>query len=235
MSANIGAEKIMSLLNEGTRTGFQSQRQEIPSTTQLEDAVKSSVASMFTPEFINRIDRQIVFNALTDEQYEQVIDVYIKEQNQAALAELGIELMVTEALKTHLVHSCEDRRQMGARSLVRTIKQTVSDELSMYIDAGAIPEDRLVRADIETSDDGRSLVSFLHVPHPIYANTSEQLPAEEGVDGEHVPSASRSLVPIGGVAMKNTLSPDLYSIFANNKRNLIQLLEPVDTGDLYMI
>jgi len=86
---------------------------------------------MFSPEFRNRLDARISFNALSKETMASIVDKYIKEL-EAQLAERKVEIAVDAGARAHLAEKGYDP-DFGARPLARVIqddvKQPLGDEL----------------------------------------------------------------------------------------------------------
>ena len=60
--------------------GFQSEKEETISS-KVEDMVKNEVKRTFNPEFLNRLDEIILFNALTEEDLIQIVELMIPQLN----------------------------------------------------------------------------------------------------------------------------------------------------------
>jgi ATP-dependent Clp protease ATP-binding subunit ClpC len=91
------------------------------------DAVKQH----FRPEFLNRLDEIIMFNALTDEALRKVLDLLLKKEVKLA-GERGLLLELTEPAKTWLLTQ-NDHPEWGARPLRRIIQKFVREPLADYL------------------------------------------------------------------------------------------------------
>ena len=96
------------------------------------DALKQS----FRPEFLNRVDDIVVFEALNKEQLLQIIDLMVGD-TQKALADKNITLKLTTEAKEFLLQKGTDLKY-GARPLRRAIIRYVEDELSDMILKGEL-------------------------------------------------------------------------------------------------
>ena len=115
------------------------------------DLVLAEVKRTLSPEFINRIDEVIVFDALTEEQLEQIARIMIERLNEG-LAEQKIQLRVTDDVCRLLVQqTCQDR-SYGARPLRRAIQRHIEDALSEALISGELP-----RGPIEVYLDGEQV------------------------------------------------------------------------------
>src|SRR5260370_37562365 len=88
-----------------------------------------AVRAAFRPEFINRIDEIVIFNALGKEQLERIVDFLLRGVEKL-LAERQITLKLTPAAKELLVREGYDPAY-GARPLRRTIQRLVQDPLAL--------------------------------------------------------------------------------------------------------
>jgi ATP-dependent Clp protease ATP-binding subunit ClpC len=133
MTSNIGARFLQK--SQG-KMGFQPPSPEI-AAGQTEDLVRSEVRRIFNPEFLNRLDETIVFNALGDEDLIQIIQLMVSQINQS-LANKQITITLTpEAEKWILEKTCLDR-SYGARPLRRALQKYIEDPLSEALIQGAI-------------------------------------------------------------------------------------------------
>src|SRR5947207_1051651 len=124
MTSNIGAR----YLERRAHLGFQSANEET-TDKKIEDMVMSEVKRLFNPEFLNRLDEIIVFNALTDADLLQIMDLLVGVMNQN-LAQKNISISLSpEAARWILEKTCADR-SYGARPLRRALPKHVEDPLS---------------------------------------------------------------------------------------------------------
>jgi len=132
MTSNIGAR----YLERRSNLGFQS-ASEITTDKKVEDMVLGEVKRLFNPEFLNRLDEVIVFNALSDGDLLQIIDLLVGLMNQN-LTQKNISLTLTpEAGRWILEKTCADR-SYGARPLRRALQKHVEDPLSEALIQGEI-------------------------------------------------------------------------------------------------
>src|SRR5437773_2219393 len=132
MTSNIGAR----YLERRTNLGFQSAN-DAASDKKIEDLVMSEVKRLFNPEFLNRLDEVIVFNALSDGDLLQIIDLLVGLTNQN-LAQKNISItLAPEAGRWILEKTCNDR-SYGARPLRRALQKYIEDPLSEALIQGEI-------------------------------------------------------------------------------------------------
>ena len=107
----------------------------------IEDALKKT----FRPEFLNRIDEIIIFDPLTSEQIQQIVDLMVKEV-AARLLEHKVTISLTTAAKEWLAKEGFDP-VYGARPLRRAVQRYVENPLSKRIIAGEFEPGNHVVAD----------------------------------------------------------------------------------------
>jgi len=136
MTSNIGARYIQ----KKASVGFQSSdTKEIQRS--VSDMVLGEVKRTFNPEFVNRVDELIVFEALSDNDLHQITKMLIDQLNENLV---GRELKITlapEVITWIIEMTCKDR-SYGARPLRRAIQRYVEDPLS----------EELIRGHVETGD-----------------------------------------------------------------------------------
>jgi ATP-dependent Clp protease ATP-binding subunit ClpC len=131
MTSNIGAR----YLKRGGM-GFQLPGEKAKAE-EAEQLVMSEVKRLFNPEFLNRLDEVIVFNALTDSDLLQITELLVGLINQT-LAPKNISItLAPEASQWILEKTCADR-SYGARPLRRALQKYVEDPLSEALIQGEI-------------------------------------------------------------------------------------------------
>jgi len=132
MTSNIGARH----LERRSHLGFQSANDEL-TDKKIESLVMSEVKRLFNPEFLNRLDEIIIFNALSDDDLLQIIDLMVANVN-SHLAQKNISInLSTEAARWILEKTCADR-SYGARPLRRALQKHLEDPLSEALIQGEI-------------------------------------------------------------------------------------------------
>jgi ATP-dependent Clp protease ATP-binding subunit ClpC len=128
MTSNIGAEDIL----KSTSIGFASRSDEAKtrekSYERMKDNLLDKLKKRFRPEFLNRIDAQVVFHPLTREQIREIVDLMMSNVSRQ-LGEKEIKLAVTDAAKDFLGEKGYDE-VYGARPLRRVIQNMIEDRLS---------------------------------------------------------------------------------------------------------
>jgi len=99
--------------------------------------VMGEVKKTFNPEFINRIDEIIVFDALTDEDLRKIILLLVEQMNDV-LKDKKLHIVLTEDAVNWIIEStCRDR-SYGARPLRRALQKYVEDPLSEAFIRGTV-------------------------------------------------------------------------------------------------
>jgi ATP-dependent Clp protease ATP-binding subunit ClpA len=104
-----------------------------------------SLRSAFRPEFLNRVDDIIVFNALTREHLSLIVDIQLNNVRKL-LKDRKIKLEVTAAAKDLIISEGYDP-QYGARPMKRAIQRLVQDPLALKLINGDFLEGDIVMAD----------------------------------------------------------------------------------------
>lgn len=125
MTSNAGAERIIA----PKVLGFGSGEGEEENYARMKEGVMEEVKRIFKPEFINRIDENIVFHSLTEEDIRQIVKIMLRTLSERASAQMSITLVFEEEAVEHLAKSGYDK-SYGARPLRRAIQSQVEDELA---------------------------------------------------------------------------------------------------------
>jgi len=119
-------------------------------------AVMNVVRSSFKPEFLNRLDEVVLFDALGTEELAKIVDINLNRLN-ARLAERRITVQVTDAAKDWLALTGFDP-VYGARPLRRLIQTTIEDQLARLVLSGQVLEGDTVTFDVDPGADGLRVV-----------------------------------------------------------------------------
>jgi ATP-dependent Clp protease ATP-binding subunit ClpC len=132
MTSNIGARFI----EKKGRMGFTSNEAR-DTAERVNEMVMGEVKKTFNPEFINRIDEIIIFDALTDEDLIQITRLLVEQLNHN-LKEKGITISIRNEGVLWLLHKTLADRSYGARPLRRAIQRHIEDALSEAFIRGQI-------------------------------------------------------------------------------------------------
>ncbi|MCR2815487.1 ATP-dependent Clp protease ATP-binding subunit [Microbacterium jiangjiandongii] len=121
---------------------------------QKKEQVLALVRQAFRPEFVNRLDDVVVFQALTEDDLSQIVELSV-DALQRRLKDRRLTLAVTPDARAWLAERGYDPL-FGARPLRRLIQSEIQDRLAMAILGGGVRDGDLVRVDVAA--DGSSLV-----------------------------------------------------------------------------
>jgi ATP-dependent Clp protease ATP-binding subunit ClpB len=121
---------------------------------ELKERIKEALKEVFRPEFLNRIDDIIIFNRLSKEELQEIVEIQLKALKKR-LAEHNLELVISDGVKDRLVEEGFDP-VYGARPLKRTIQRLIENPLASELLKGKFPEGSEIVA--KTNSDGR--ISF---------------------------------------------------------------------------
>ncbi len=132
MTSNLGAR----FLEKKHQLGFHGSNRKA-NEAKMEEMVLSEVRKAFNPEFINRLDEVIVFNSLTDDDLEKIIDLLVDQINESMVARNVRISLTPDATRWILEKTCHDR-SYGARPLRRALQRYVEDPLSEALIQGDV-------------------------------------------------------------------------------------------------
>lgn len=130
MTSNVGADKLQKEANLGfhaTKADELKNLQELHETNK--ERVHDELKKLLRPELLNRIDKSIVFRALTRQDIYKIIDLQVDEL-KARLQRKGLSLQLSKGAKQHLLEHGYDTRN-GVRPLRRLIQDTIEDHLAL--------------------------------------------------------------------------------------------------------
>ena len=129
MTSNAGANHLRS--TTGT-IGFSiGQQAKDTDEERAKKRVMEEVKKIFRPEFLNRVDDMIVFNALGEPELTKIVDILLRDV-KARLAEQKINIEVSPSAKRVLISKGTDVK-FGARPLRRAIQKNIEDALAEHI------------------------------------------------------------------------------------------------------
>ena len=133
MTSNIGSPLILDMQQRGE------------DAEAIKSAVMDELRGEFRPEFLNRVDDIIVFDALTAKDLQSIVDIQLGGLRRR-LAERRITLHLTEDAKDKLAELGYDPAY-GARPLRRTISQYIETPLAREILGGQIQDGSVLNVD----------------------------------------------------------------------------------------
>ena len=155
MTSNMGSEIILENFEDLEEMG-EKHRTEIIETTKAE--VFNLLKENMRPEFLNRIDEQIMFLPLSKTEIKRVLDLLVLKI-QKMLTKQGIALRISERAKDLLADLGYDP-QFGARPMKRVMQKEIVNELSKMVLSGNFAPGDTVYVDT----DAKGLLSFRKDP-----------------------------------------------------------------------
>ena len=143
MTSNAGAQRIVA----PKTLGFASVQDVKEDYKKMKAGVMEEVKRLFKPEFLNRIDEQIVFHSLTKEDTKEIIRILFHNLEKRAKTQMNITLSPTEAMLDYLVEKNYDQTY-GARPLRRAIQTQIEDKLAEAVLNGEIENGNSISVDI---------------------------------------------------------------------------------------
>ena len=148
MTSNIGSRKLKDF---GAGVGFGTASQKAQEDANAKAVIQNALKKAFAPEFLNRIDDVVVFNALEKEDINLIIDIELA-QLYTRIKDLGYSLKLTKKAKDYIADKGFDK-QYGARPLKRAIQKYIEDALAEEIITSQIEEGDTIFMDLDKKTD----------------------------------------------------------------------------------
>ncbi len=116
----------------------------------LNDMVMAELKQAFKPEFLNRLDDVVIFNALGQKEIKGIVDIFFRDI-EAKVKERDITLKLTDEAKEYIAQAGFDP-VYGARPLKRALYEIVEDNLADLILEGKVVEGSTVEFDVVDGD-----------------------------------------------------------------------------------
>jgi ATP-dependent Clp protease ATP-binding subunit ClpB len=142
MTSNMGSHLIQERFSKALEQG----NTLLPAVVEdVQRDVVEMLKQQLKPEFLNRIDEIVMFEPLSQENIEQIVDIQMKSLAKM-LARNGIELKYTDAARKYIATVGYDA-MYGARPVKRVVQREVVGELSKRILAGEVNRDHPITID----------------------------------------------------------------------------------------
>tara|TARA_B110000003_G_scaffold34355_1_gene31717 strand:+ start:8451 stop:11018 length:2568 start_codon:yes stop_codon:yes gene_type:complete len=143
MTSNIGARQLKDF---GAGVGFGTAAKKEKSEEYAKDIIEGALKKSFAPEFLNRIDDVIVFNALERKDIHSIIDIEL-DKLMLRILDLGYTLKLSEKAKDYIADKGFDKKY-GARPLKRAIQKYIEDALAEEIVNSKLTEGDTISMDL---------------------------------------------------------------------------------------
>jgi ATP-dependent Clp protease ATP-binding subunit ClpC len=143
MTSNIGSRQLKDF---GQGVGFGTSAKTNQADTYAKGVIENALKKTFAPEFLNRIDDVVVFNALSREDIHKIIDIEL-DKLYARIDGLGYQLKLSKNAKDFIADKGFDK-QYGARPLKRAIQKYIEDALAEEIINTKLKEGDSIKMDL---------------------------------------------------------------------------------------
>ncbi|MDC6366988.1 MULTISPECIES: ATP-dependent Clp protease ATP-binding subunit [Flavobacteriaceae] len=144
MTSNIGARQLKDF---GQGVGFGTAAKKAQADSHQKSVIENALKKAFAPEFLNRIDDVIVFNALEREDIHKIIDIELDKLFKR-IKDIGYDLSLSEKAKDYIAEKGFDK-QYGARPLKRAIQKYIEDTLAEEIVNSKLEEGDSIFMDLD--------------------------------------------------------------------------------------
>lgn len=161
MTSNLGAAEMSSIMNPKVGFGAQAEppRKELDEnlTAKIRRSGTEAARRKFTPEFVNRLDKIVVFKALGEGELRKILDIELSMVQERVFSSAdpsrAFVFRLTDPAKEHMLTAGTDMRY-GARHLKRTIERMLVQPLSNLMATDQISGGDLVCVDYESDTGG---------------------------------------------------------------------------------
>ena len=166
MTSNIGTRQLTEF---GSGVGFETSTKRTTRNEQNKSILQKALQKTFAPEFLNRIDDVIMFNQLTREDIDKIIDIELKGLFDR-IGALGYKIRLSAPARDFMADRGFDV-QYGARPLKRAIQKYLEDPLAEVIIKAAVTEGAVISVGYSK---GKEELTF-----KVLGKKDEEEPAEE--------------------------------------------------------
>ena len=144
MTSNIGSRQLKDF---GQGVGFGTSSKKEQADANAKSVIENALKKSFAPEFLNRIDDVIIFNALDRDDIHKIIDIEL-EKLLSRISGLGYQLKLSDSAKDYIVDKGFDAKY-GARPLKRAIQKYIEDALASEIVNANLNENDVIYMDLD--------------------------------------------------------------------------------------
>jgi len=150
MTSNLGAGEMSNMVDGGL--GFVQKATQVDAAfdDKINRTAVDAARRKFSPEFMNRIDKSVVFRTLRSEHLEQILEIELGMVQQRILMASAVNQFVfscTPKVKSFLLHEGTDPKY-GARHLKRAIERHIVFQLANLVATGQIKLGDFIRIDM---------------------------------------------------------------------------------------
>jgi len=144
MTSNIGARQLKDF---GVGVGFGTASKTAQADEHAKGIIENALKKSFAPEFLNRIDDIIMFNALDRNDIHLIIDIEL-DKLLSRISDLGYTLKLSNKAKDYIADKGFDKKY-GARPLKRAIQKYIEDALAEEIVSSKLEEGDTITMDLD--------------------------------------------------------------------------------------
>ena len=152
MTSNIGARQVKDF---GSGLGFETASQKSQSSEIEKGVIQKELKRTFSPEFLNRIDDIVIFNALEPKDIRLIVDIELIKLIER-VQKLGYEISVTDSAKDFIAEKGYDSK-FGARPLNRAIQKHIEDLIAENVVNNTLKEKDKIIIDKNEKEDALKL------------------------------------------------------------------------------
>jgi ATP-dependent Clp protease ATP-binding subunit ClpA len=167
LTSNLGAAEMEAALSPGFGFAGRPRSAEAPQTAmRLHKAGLRAARRKFTPEFINRLDKIVVFRPLCEEDLRQILRLELLRVQERIFAGTPFLFQLTDAAKDYLLAEGADAKY-GARHLKRAIERALVHPMANLITTAQVRSGDLVAVDYDAGE-GRLTFERVDEGLPVY-------------------------------------------------------------------
>jgi len=150
MTSNLGAGEMSNLVDGGLGFSRKTLQVDAAFDDKISRTAVDAARRKFSPEFMNRIDKSVVFRTLRSEHLQQILEIELGMVQQRILMASAVNQFVfscTPKVKSFLLHEGTDPKY-GARHLKRAIERHIVFQLANLVATGQIKLGDFIRIDM---------------------------------------------------------------------------------------
>lgn len=126
LTGNIGSDIAQGKVG----VGFAAASEEY-SKSEIKSRIKKEALKALSPEFLNRLDDIIIFNSFSEDNYDRIVDLHVRELS-LRLKSQSINLIINKSAKAKIAEECLKLKD-GARPIARVLEENITNPLSEKI------------------------------------------------------------------------------------------------------
>ena len=171
MTSNLGAAEMSAMMSPGLGFSGPKKASEPDASDRMSDRISkaglTAARRKFTPEFMNRLDKVVVFKTLGVDELKRILDLELAQVHQRVFNGTPFLFQLSEAARRHLLEEGTDAKY-GARHLKRAIDRSLVYPMANLIATEQIRAGDLVEVDL---DEEQKTMTFERTDEglPVYA------------------------------------------------------------------